>query len=96
LNIKIIQNNGYDLKSSILINPNNLEDIIHKIEIVSRFETSNIVTYYHHFYEEEVLFLLMEYCSGGNLRDKISTNTITATEAIEWVQDTSFFFSINS
>jgi hypothetical protein len=28
----------------------------------------------------------MEYCSGGSLRDKISTNTFTATEAIEWIQ----------
>jgi hypothetical protein len=28
----------------------------------------------------------MEYCSGGSLRDKIATNTFTATEAIEWIQ----------
>jgi hypothetical protein len=39
---------------------------------------------------KDVLFLIMEYCSG--LRDKILTNTFTATEAIEWIQT---FFSLD-
>jgi serine/threonine protein kinase len=60
------------------------EDIIHEIEIVSRFENPNVVTYYHHFYEEDVLFLVMEYCSGGSVTNSVSTNSINATEAIEW------------
>jgi hypothetical protein len=38
----------------------------------------------------------MEYCSGGSLRDKIATNTFTATEAIEWIQTPGFLSSINS
>jgi serine/threonine protein kinase len=40
---------------------------------------------------KDVLFLIMEYCSGGSLRDKILTNTFTAAEAIEWIQ--TFFLS---
>ena len=47
------------------------EDIIHEIEIVSKFENPNIVSYYHHFSQDEQLFLVMEYCSGGSLRDKM-------------------------
>jgi serine/threonine protein kinase len=67
------------------------QDIIHEIEIVSRFENPNIVTYYHHFYEEDVLFLVMEYCPGSSLRDKISTNENTATKVIEWIQTLAAF-----
>ncbi|WP_167365557.1 protein kinase domain-containing protein [Flavobacterium xinjiangense] len=67
-------------------NKSEQEDIIHEIEIVSKFENPNIVTYYHHFYEEDILYLVMEYCSGGSLRDKISSSKITNSEVIEWIQ----------
>ena len=30
------------------------EDIIHEIEIVSKFENPNIVAYYHHFWQDEM------------------------------------------
>ena len=61
------------------------ENIIHEIETVAKFENPNIVTFYHHFREEGVFYLVMEYCSGGSLRDKINSNTYTNTEAIDWV-----------
>jgi serine/threonine protein kinase len=57
----------------------------HEIEIVSRFENPNVVTYYHHHFMKTMFYFVMEYC--GSLRDKILTNTFTtATEAIEWIQ----------
>ena len=62
------------------------EDIIHEIEIVSKFDNSNIVNYYHHFWQEDKLFLVMEYCSGGSLRDKIKEGKIVASEALQWIQ----------
>ncbi len=62
------------------------EDIIHEIETISKFENPNIVTYYHHFWEEEVLYLVMEYCSGGSLREKLVTYDFNSSEAIEWIQ----------
>ena len=52
------------------------EDIIHEIETISKFENPNIVTYYHHFWEDEVLYLVMEYCSGGSLRDRSDFNGV--------------------
>lgn len=67
-------------------NKSEQEDIIHEIEMIAKFQNPNIVTYYHHFWEDEVLFLVMEFCSGGTLRDKISKNNVTPTEAIEWIQ----------
>ena len=62
------------------------EDIIHEIEMVSKFEHPNIVTYYHHFWEEDKLFLVMEYCSGGTLADKIDEGKIEVSEALSWIQ----------
>lgn len=62
------------------------EDIIHEIEMVSKFENQNIVTYYHHFWEDDKLFLVMEYCSGGSLRDKMSEGKITTSNALLWIQ----------
>ncbi|MDI1316893.1 FHA domain-containing serine/threonine-protein kinase [Flavobacterium sp.] len=62
------------------------EHIIHEIETISKFENPNIVTYYHHFWEEETLYLMMEYCSGGSLREKILSKEITTTLALNWAQ----------
>ncbi len=64
----------------------NQEDIIYEIEIVSRFDHPNIVSYYHHFWQDEQLYLVMEYCAGGNLRDKIKQNTVTSTDAFDWIK----------
>ena len=61
------------------------ENIIHEIETVAKFENPNIVTFYHHFREEGIFYLVMEYCSGGSLRDKINSNTYTNAEAIAWM-----------
>ena len=62
------------------------EDIIHEIETVSKFENPNIVAYYHHFWQDELLFLVMEYCAGGNLRDKMKAGLLSATEVFKWMQ----------
>lgn len=62
------------------------EDIIHEIETISKFENPNIVTYYHHFWEDTTLFLVMEYCSGGSLRDKLDNGNYSSLEAFEWTQ----------
>ena len=62
------------------------EDIIHEIEIVSKFENPNIVSYYHHFSQDEQLFLVMEYCSGGSLREKMKGNNLVVTEIFKWIK----------
>ena len=67
-------------------NKQNQEDIIHEIEVVSKFESPNIVAYYHHFWQDELLFLVMEYCPGGSLRDKIKQDNIQANQVFNWIQ----------
>jgi len=64
----------------------NQKDIIHEIEIVSKFDNQNIVAYYHHFWQDAQLFLVMEYCAGGSLRDKVKLKTITSTDVFNWMQ----------
>ncbi|MFV8353413.1 protein kinase domain-containing protein [Flavobacterium sp. XS2P14] len=81
-----VSNRLVAIKQLLNTNKSEQEDIIHEIEIVSKFENPNIVTYYHHFYEEDVFYLVMEFCSGGTLRDKISNDQVTPAEVIEWIQ----------
>lgn len=81
-----VSNRFVAIKQLLNTNKSEQEDIIHEIETISKFENPNIVTYYHHFWEEEVLYLVMEYCSGGSLRDKLATNSITTSETIDWIQ----------
>lgn len=62
------------------------DNIIHEIEMVSKFDHPNIVNYYHHFWRDDELFLVMEYCPGGSLRDKIREGKIVASDALLWTQ----------
>jgi serine/threonine protein kinase len=81
-----VSNRFVAIKQLLNKNKSEQEDIIHEIETISKFDNPNIVTYYHHFWEDEVLYLVMEYCSGGSLRDKLSSNSITTSQTIEWIQ----------
>lgn len=81
-----VSNRYVAIKQLLNTNKSEQEDIIHEIEIISKFANPNIVTYYHHFFEEDILFLVMEFCSGGTLRDKISNNKVAPSEAIDWTE----------
>jgi tetratricopeptide (TPR) repeat protein/tRNA A-37 threonylcarbamoyl transferase component Bud32 len=60
--------------------------IVHEMQMVSQFNHPNIVTYHHHFSEAGLLFLVMEYCAGGSVRDAIENRKVTPTEALNWIQ----------
>lgn len=62
------------------------DDIIHEIEMVSKFDHPNIVNYYHHFWQDAELYLVMEYCPGGSLRDKINEGKVPTSNALLWAQ----------
>ena len=60
--------------------------LIHEIQTIAKFNHPNIVTYYHHFIQDETLYLVMEYCSGGSLYDKIKKNElILSYQVLDWV-----------
>ena len=46
-------------------------EIIHEMQMVLQFNHPNIVTYHHQFSETGLLFLVMEYCAGGSVRDTV-------------------------
>lgn len=54
--------------------------------MVSRFNHPNVVTYHHNFSENGLLFLVMEYCPGGSLRDVIRRGKVNPAEALSWIQ----------
>lgn len=60
--------------------------IVHEMQMVSRFNHPNIVTYHHHFSENGLLFLVMEYCSGGSLRDAHARQTVSPHAALTLIQ----------
>ncbi|KAB2637848.1 MAG: protein kinase [Verrucomicrobia bacterium] len=60
--------------------------IVHEMQMVSQFNHPNIVTYHHHFSENGLLFLVMEYCSGGSVRDAITRQCIGPAEVLIWIQ----------
>lgn len=74
------------IKQLINVDDEDQEDIIHEIETISKFDHQNIVTYYHNFWEDQQLFIVMEYCAGGSLRDKINEGNINSSIIMNWFQ----------
>lgn len=68
-------------------------DLIHEIQVVAKFYHSNIVTYHHHFWQEDLLYLVMEYCSGGSLLEKVGNIQITESDAFDWAFNIAEAFS---
>ena len=65
---------------------NRQDVIIHEVRMVSAFNHPNIVTYHHNYSEDGLLFLVMEYCAGGSVRDAINSRKVSASEALTWIQ----------
>src|SRR5690606_10309971 len=58
---------------------------IREIQTVSKFNHPNIVTYYTHFWQNENLFLVMEYCEQGSLRDYTEKAKPKDNEVVNWI-----------
>ncbi len=61
------------------------DDIIYEMQIVSKFNHPNIVTYKHHFIQDDLLFIVMEYCSLGSLRDMMQKEKVSSTFVWKWM-----------
>lgn len=60
--------------------------IVHEVQMVSRLYHPNIVTYHHNYSEDGLLFLVMEYCAGGSVRDALNSRKVSTSEALSWIQ----------
>lgn len=65
------------------------DKIIHEIQVVAKFNHPNIVSYLHHFFQDELLFLVMEYCARGSLRDVIANKKIDSVNILRWITELS-------
>lgn len=63
------------------------DDIIYEMQMVSKFNHPNIVLYKHHFVQEDLLYIVMEYCSLGSLRDLMRKDKITSTFVWKWMSE---------
>jgi tetratricopeptide (TPR) repeat protein/tRNA A-37 threonylcarbamoyl transferase component Bud32 len=61
--------------------------IIYEMQMVSRFNHPHIVLYKHHFVQQDLLYIVMEYCPLGSLRDLMGKEKITSTFVWKWMRE---------
>lgn len=59
--------------------------LIHEMQIISKFNHSHIVIYKHHFIQDDFLYIVMEYCSLGSLREILNDKKTTSTFIWKWI-----------
>jgi len=52
-----------------------LKAILDEIAIIKELDHPNIVKYYETYQNDEFLYIVMEYCPGGDLFDLITKNS---------------------
>lgn len=61
------------------------DNIIFEMQMVSKFNHPNIILYKHHFIQDDLLYIVMEYCTLGSLRDLMQKEKITSTFVWKWM-----------
>jgi len=67
--------------------PGRQADLIHEMRSLDQLHHPSVVTFYHHFIHEEMLFLVMEFCAGGSLRDRMWQQRAAPLAVMEWGRD---------
>ena len=62
-------------------------DLVHEMMSLDQLHHPGVVTFYHHFAIERTLFLVMEYCEGGSLRDHMRLQPARVETVMQWVLD---------
>lgn len=65
---------------------NNQHDIIHEMQMIAKFNHTNIVAYKHNFIQDDFLYIVMEYCPMGSLRNLIHKQHISQTFVWKWIE----------
>ena len=58
-----------------------IEQLKEEIKILSKLDHPNIIKYYETYESPKYLYVVMEYCSGGELFEKLAHNPEAFTEA---------------
>ncbi|MBX3164205.1 MAG: protein kinase [Bacteroidetes bacterium] len=62
------------------------DDIIYELEMMSKFNHPNIAIYKHNFIQNGLLYIVMEYCSVGSLRNVMRKEKFLSGLVWKWIQ----------
>lgn len=63
----------------------NHEDLVWEMRALSQFQHPGVVGFLHHFTHESLLVLVMEFCAGGSLGDRLhAARRVKQDEALRW------------
>ena len=81
----ILLDNRYVAIKSLKEQDNNSHvELINEMQFLENLNHPNIVRFYHHFRKDGLLYLVMEYCKGGSLRDMVKTK-VSENEILKWI-----------
>jgi tRNA A-37 threonylcarbamoyl transferase component Bud32 len=64
--------------------PDRQSDLVHEMRSLDQLHHPGVVGFYHHFFSAGSLFLVMEYCAGGNLRRRAQDQPAPAHTIMQW------------
>jgi len=64
--------------------PDRQADLVHEMRSLDQLHHPAVVTFFHHFVDDQILFLVMEYCAGGNLRAKMLRRPTPPHTVMQW------------
>src|SRR4051812_45036230 len=59
-------------------------DLLWEMQMLARFNHPNVVGFYHHFTDQNRLCLVMEFCPGGSLHDRLAQGVCSESQAFTW------------
>jgi len=84
----LLKNHQVAIKSLKMEDPNREQILVREMEFLSSLAHPNVVRFFHHFSENDTLFLVMEFCGGGSVRESLQKGVRFDTEqVISWTID---------
>lgn len=85
---RLIQERRVAIKSLKMDDSNREQILVREMQFLSDLDHPNVVHFYHHFSEYDTLFLVMEFCGGGSLRESLQEGVSFDTEqVVSWAID---------
>lgn len=85
---RLIQKRRVAIKSLKMDDSNREQILVREMQFLSDLDHPNVVHFYHHFSEYDTLFLVMEFCGGGSLRESLQKGVSFDTEqVVSWAMD---------
>lgn len=60
------------------------DELLKEMSILAGLHHPGVAGFFHHFEHQQTLHLVMEYCPGGNLRDRMDAGPVSQELAFKW------------